>query len=219
MNIGTKRASITRTTIQRLPELASHDKEVLHSIIDEAFVCHIAFVSGEDVHCIPTAHWRTGDFFYIHGANGSRMIKALSEGAAVSVAITLIDGLVLARAAFNHSMNYRSVVIYGHFEVIQGREEKLVAFDMFMEKIARGRKDEVRPGNAKELAATSLLRLSLDEAAVKVSNTIPSDKAADIDRPIWTGVLPLAIARKPPICADSGSNLIIPDYVQHWTDR
>lgn len=218
MSDRTNTPSSTRTIIRRLPELASHDPAALHAIVDESYVCHIAFSSGDDTHCIPTAHWRSGNYIYIHGSNGSRMIKALSGGTNASVAITLIDGLVLAKAAFNHTMNYRSAVIYGQFETVEGNEEKLLAFDVLMDKIAKGRKDEVRRGNPKELAATTLLRLPLDEAAVKISNTSPTDKDDDVDLPVWTGILPLATTRKPPICSGSGQDQTIPDYARRWAD-
>ena len=190
-------ASTPRTTIRRLPELASRDRTTLHRIVDEAYVCHIAFGAGDDTHCIPTAHWRRGDDLYIHGSNGSRMIKALSAGAPASVAITLLDGLVLARSAFNHSMNYRSAVIYGRFDVVAGRDDKLAALDALMDKIAPGRKHDA-------------------EAAVKVSDSLPSDKDEDLALAVWTGVLPLKTTRGAPVHADG--NMPVPDYVRNWAE-
>ncbi|RQS37119.1 pyridoxamine 5'-phosphate oxidase family protein [Burkholderia sp. Bp8992] len=209
-------APTPRTTIRRLPELASHDRAMLHRIVDEAYVCHIAFGDGQDTHCIPTAHWRRGDDLHIHGSNGSRMIRALSAGAQACVAITLLDGLVLARSAFNHSMNYRSAVIYGQFEVVEGGAEKLAALDALMDKIAPGRRHEARPGNAKEINATSVLRISMDEAAVKISDSLPSDKDEDLALAVWTGILPLKTARGTPVHADG--NVPVPDYVRNWAD-
>ncbi|VWB63401.1 flavin-nucleotide-binding protein [Burkholderia arboris] len=206
----------SRTTIRRLPELANCDRAMLYRIVDDAYVCHIAFSAGEDTHCIPTAHWRRGDDLYIHGSNGSRMVKALSAGAPASVAITLLDGLVLAKSAFSHSMNYRSAVIYGQFDVVEGSAEKLEALDAFMDKIAAGRKHEARPGNSKELNATSVLRIALAEAAVKVSDSMPSDKDEDLELAVWSGILPLKTARGTPIHADG--NVPVPDYVRNWAD-
>ncbi|MBN3778422.1 pyridoxamine 5'-phosphate oxidase family protein [Burkholderia sp. Ac-20345] len=206
----------SRTTIRRLPELAQHDRAMLHRIVDAAYVCHIAFGAGEDTHCIPTAHWRRGDDLYIHGSNGSRMIKALSAGAQASVAITLLDGLVLARSAFNHSMNYRSAVIYGRFDIVEGSGDKLVALDALMDKIAPGRKHDARPGNEKELNATSVLRIALAEAAVKVSDSMPSDKDEDLALAVWTGILPLKTTRGEPVHADG--NMPVPDYVRNWAE-
>ncbi|WP_175917683.1 pyridoxamine 5'-phosphate oxidase family protein [Burkholderia pyrrocinia] len=208
----------SRTTIRRLPELANHDRAMLYRIVDDAYVCHIAFGDGQDTHCIPTAHWRRGDDLYIHGSNGSRMIKALSAGVQASVAITLLDGLVLARSAFSHSMNYRSAVIYGQFDAVEGSAEKLAALDAFMDKIAAGRKHEARPGNSKEINATSVLRISLAEAAVKVSDSLPSDKEEDLSLAVWAGVLPLKTTRGTPVHADGNDGVPVPDYVRNWAD-
>ena len=187
---------------------------MLHRIVDEAYVCHIAFGSGEDTHCIPTAHWRRGDYLYIHGSNGSRMIKALAAGTPASVAMTLLDGLVLARSAFNHSMNYRSAVIYGRFEMVEGSVDKLAALDALMDKIAPGRRHDARPGNEKEINATSVLRIALAEAAVKVSDSMPSDKDEDLALAVWTGILPLKMTRGAPVHAEG--SVPVPDYVRNW---
>lgn len=218
MNDQTPSSPTSRTTIRRLPELANHDRTMLHRIVDEAYVCHIAFGDGRDTHCIPTAHWRRGDDLYIHGSNGSRMIKALSAGAQASVAITLLDGLVLAKSAFSHSMNYRSAVIYGQFDVVDGGAAKLAALDAFMDKIAAGRKHEARPGNSKEINATSVLRISLAEAAVKVSDSPPSDKEEDLALAVWAGILPLKTTRGTPVHADGNGSVPVPDYVRNWAD-
>lgn len=218
MNDQTPSSPTSRTTIRRLPELANHDRTMLHRIVDEAYVCHIAFGDGRDTHCIPTAHWRRGDDLYIHGSNGSRMIKALSAGAQASVAITLLDGLVLAKSAFSHSMNYRSAVIYGQFDVVDSGAAKLAALDAFMDKIAAGRKHEARPGNSKEINATSVLRISLAEAAVKVSDSPPSDKEEDLALAVWAGILPLKTTRGTPVHADGNGSVPVPDYVRSWAD-
>ena len=219
MNNQRTAAPSPRTRIRRIPELASYERDALYQIIDDSYVCHIAFHDGENSHCIPTACWREGDFLYIHGSNGGRLTKMLSGGRQVSIAITHVDGLVLAKSAFSHTMNYRSAVIYGVFELIEEREQKLAAMDVFMDKIASGRKLEARPGNDKELAATSVLRIALAEAASKISNTMPVDKEEDVDLPVWAGVLPLRIVRGEPIHADNQANgnaLATPDYVKNW---
>lgn len=210
-------ASSRRTVIRRLPELANHDRAMLHQIIDEAYVCHIAFGMQGETHCIPTAHWRIDEHLYIHGSNGSRLLKALQGPQDVAVSIALIDGLVLAKSAFSHTMNYRSVVIYGRFEPVTGREAKLAALDAFMDKIAAGRKDEARHGDANELDATTLLRLSLAEVAVKVSDTQPQDKDEDKDLPVWAGVLPMRMAHLPPVPAPGNEDISAPRYVTEWT--
>lgn len=215
---STKSSPSARTKIRRLPELANHDRGMLYQIVDEAYVCHIAFAAGGETHCIPTAHWRKEDYLYIHGSNGSRLIKALSGSNEASVAITLVDGLVLAKSAFSHSMNYRSAVIYGQFELVQGKAEKLEALDVFMDKIAEGRKSEARPGNQKEISATTLLRLSLAEAAVKVSQSGPSDKEEDVDLAVWAGVLPLKMTAMAPVAADYSADVPVPAYVKNWAE-
>ena len=218
MNERITLAPTARTTIRRLPELANRDRSMLHEIVDEAYVCQIAFVAGDDTHCIPTAHWRKDDYLYIHGSNGSRMIKALAAGTQAAVGMTLVDGLVLAKSAFSHSMNYRSAVVYGVFEPVQDNADKLAALDTFMDKIAKGRKHEARPGNDKEINATSVLRIALTEAAVKVSASLPSDKEEDLGLPVWAGVLPLKTTRGIPIHFNCNGNVPVPDYVKNWAD-
>lgn len=210
-------ASTSRSKIRRIPELANYERQTLYAIIDEAYVCHIAFSHGESSHCIPTACWRIDDYLYVHGSNGGRLTKALLSGIQVSVAVTHIDGLVLAKSAFSHTMNYRSAVIYGEFEKIKSAAEKLAAMDAFMDKIAVGRKHEARPGNSQELAATSVMRIALNEAASKISNKGPVDKPEDAHLAVWAGVLPLATKRGEPIAADNGS-LATPDYVATWAN-
>lgn len=218
MNQRTNLPRSARTTIRRLPELANHDRETLYRIVDEAYVCHIAFNANDDTHCIPTAHWRKDDYLYIHGSNGSRMVKTLSSGVQAAVAITLLDGLVLAKSAFSHSMNYRSTVIYGQFEAVDGTVEKLAALDVFMDKIASGRRHEARPGNSKEINATSVLRISLAESAAKISDSPPSDKEEDLDLAVWAGILPLKTTRGTPIHSNGYEDVPVPDYVKNWAD-
>lgn len=218
MNERTTETLPARTTIRRLPEKANHDRAMLYGIVDEAYVCHVAFSVDGDTHCIPTAHWRKENDLYIHGSNGSRMIKALSGGTQASIAITLLDGLVLAKSAFNHSMNYRSAVVYGQFEIVEDAAEKRAALDLLMDKIAAGRKHEARPGNTKEINATRVLRISLAQAAVKVSASMPSDNEEDLGIPVWTGILPLKTARAAPIRCEAGASIAVPDYVRDWAD-
>lgn len=204
-----------RTRIRRLAELASYEKESLYSILDEAYACHVAFNDGKSTHCIPTAFWRIENYLYIHGSNGSRLAKALLSGEQASISIAHIDGLVLAKSAFSHTMNYRSAVIYGVFEQVRGGAKKMDALNAFMEKIAPGRETEARPGNDKELAATTVLRVPLDEVAVKISKSGPIDKPEDVDLLIWSGVLPLTVSRGEP--SSMGDSAIpIPKYVSNW---
>jgi nitroimidazol reductase NimA-like FMN-containing flavoprotein (pyridoxamine 5'-phosphate oxidase superfamily) len=202
-----------RTRVRRVAHRGDYDRATLNAIIDAAYVCHLAFADEHGVHCIPTACWREGDHLYIHGSNGSRMLKLAASGAQVCVTITHLDGLVLARSAFHHSMNYRSAVIYGAFEVIDGAA-KAASLDAFVERIAPGRSREVRGGDANELAATTVLRLPLDEAAAKVRTGGPLDDEADMTLPVWAGVLPLALQAQPPVvdAAPAGT----PGYVAAW---
>lgn len=218
MNKPSASAPTPRTRIRRLPELANYERHALYEIIDQAYVCHIAFNDGESTHCMPTACWRDEDYLYIHGSNGGRLTKTLLAGTQVSIAITHVDGLVLARSAFSHTMNYRSAVIYGVFEAVTGKNNKIAAMDAFMDKIATGRKHEARAGNDKELAATSVLRISLAEAAVKISNTNPVDKEEDLELQVWAGVLPLSVKHGEPIHTNNGV-IKTPEYVAQWATK
>ncbi len=215
MNKPTSSAPSPRTRVRRLSEKAIYEQQTLYAVIDEAYLCNIAFNDGSSTHCIPTACWRIGDALYVHGSNGGRLTKILLAGTQVSIAITHLDGLVLARSAFNHSMHYRSAVIYGTFELVEDKQAKIAAMDALMDKIATGRKHEARPGNAKELAATSVLRISLAEAACKISNGAPGDDEEDMQLPVWAGVLPMAVKHNEPIPADNGT-IPTPDYVTQW---
>ncbi|WP_028225566.1 pyridoxamine 5'-phosphate oxidase family protein [Paraburkholderia ferrariae] len=208
----------SRTRVRREAHRGLYDKATLHAIVDAAWLCHIAFADDHGVHCIPTACWREGEYLYIHGSNGSRMLKVAEAGAQVCVTITHLDGLVLARSAFNHSMNYRSAAIYGTFEVVSA-EHKAAALDAFMERLAPGRGGEARPGNSKELAATTVLRISLAEAASKVRTGGPNDDEEDLDRAVWAGVLPMALRPLPPEQDRPATGVVAPDYVSEWAHQ
>ena len=202
-----------RTRIRRIAENAHYDRATLHAILDAAYVCHVAFVDDKGTHCIPTACWREGEHLYIHGSNGGRLIKLLAQGTQACVTVTHIDGLVLARSAFNHSMNYRSAMVYGQFEKV---DEKAAALDTFMRHLAPGREHEARPGNSKELAATTVMRISLAEAACKVRTGGPNDDEEDMGVAAWAGVLPLVQLRGAPV-VDPLCAVPAPAYVQRWT--
>ena len=202
-----------RTEVKRGASKASWDPALLHAIVDAAYVCHIAFSDAHGTHCIPTACWRRGDFLYIHGSNGSRMLQRLAEQDCC-VTITHLDGLVLARSAFNHSMNYRSAMIYGRFETV-AESAKRRALEDFMDHLAPGRQAEVRPGNDKEYAATTVMRIPLAEAACKTRSGPPNDDEEDLGIAAWAGVLPLAQARGTPV-PDAHCTVAAPDYVCGW---
>jgi nitroimidazol reductase NimA-like FMN-containing flavoprotein (pyridoxamine 5'-phosphate oxidase superfamily) len=197
MDLKRSAAPSARTRVRRLPARAHYDAQAVHAIVDEALSCTIAFEWEGSVHAIPTAHWREGTHLYVHGAKASRTMKALPEVQAC-VSISLIDGLVLARSAFNHSMNYRAVVTYGRFERVDDPAAKLRSLEAFMDRIAPGRWAQLRPVTRKELDATTVLRLALDEASAKIRAWGPKDDAEDLGWPVWAGVLPLEIARLAP---------------------
>ena len=204
-----------RTRVRRIAENAHYERATLHAIIDAAYLCHIAFSDAKGTHCIPTACWREGEHLYVHGSNGGRLVKLLAQGAQECVTITHLDGLVLARTAFNHSMNYRSAMIYSIFERVDDEGDKRASMVAFMEKIAPGRQADVRAGNDKEFDATTILRIALDEAACKVRTGGPNDEPDDLALPAWAGVLPFVVLKGPPVkheacVADE------PAYVTAW---
>lgn len=205
-----------RTTLRRVPNRAHYDSDTLHAIIDAAYICHVAFNDEMGPHCIPTACWREGQHLYIHGSNGSRMLKVLAAGAQACVTVSHVDGLVLARSAFSHSMNYRSAIVYGQFEVVGGNDAKRASIDAFMEHILPGRGLDARPPSDKELNATTFLRISLDEAVCKVRTGGPNDDPPDMDWPAWSGVLPLAVQRGAAVPHEA-CDQPVPAYVEGWT--
>ena len=180
-----------RTEVRRKSDRADYDRATIEAIVDEALICTIAFQHGGSVHCLPTSCWRVGDHLYIHGANNSRMTRALLAGEC-SVCIAHLDGLVLARSAFHHSMNFRSVVIYGRFEEVVGPDYKLAAFNAFVDFVSPGRSTLVREPSAAEISGTKLLRISLHEAAAKMRSGGVIDADDDMAVPVWAGVVPLA---------------------------
>lgn len=194
-----------RTQIRRKPQRGHYDFATVAAIVDAALICQIAFNEGDSVHCLPTACWRVGNYLYIHGASNSRLTRTLS-GSDCSVCIAHLDGLVLARSAFHHSMNFRSVVIYGRFVAVDDPEEKKRVLAAFVEHVSPGRSALVRPASSAEVAGTAVLRLSLDEAAAKIRNWGVEDDADDLAIPVWAGVIPLRMTAGAAIpeagCAD-----------------
>ncbi len=182
-----------RTRVHRLPARASYDRDACNAILDEALVCHVGFEIDGQPFVIPTTFARIEDLLYVHGAAASRMLRTLAEGVAVCVTVTLLDGLVLARSAFHHSMNYRSVVILGVATEVATGDEKRRALDAIVERVGAGRTREVRPPNEKELTATKVLRLSIQEASVKSRTGGPIDDPEDATIPCWAGHIPLRI--------------------------
>ncbi len=188
-----------RTRVVREPHRGSFDRDAIYKILDEGFVCHVGFTINEQPYVIPTMFARVGDAIYFHGSAASRMLRGVSSGIAVCITVTLIDGLVLARSVFNHSMNYRSVVALGHATLVDAPEEKLATLRAFTEKILPGRWNDARQPNEKELKATSILRLPLSEVSAKMRAGDVQDDEPDYALPVWAGILPLRLAASKPI--------------------
>lgn len=188
-----------RTRLRRLPERGSHDWELIAGILDEALVCHVGFVVEGRPVVIPTAHARAGTTLYLHGAPASRMLRTLAGGVDVCVTVTLLDGLVLARSLFHHSINYRSVVCFGRAVEVRGLDEKREALRGFAEHVLPGRAGEVREPSIGELKATRVLALQIDEASAKLRSGPPVDDEEDLALPVWAGVLPVALAAGRPV--------------------
>ena len=180
-----------RTRVIREPERGVYDRAAAYQILDEGFICHVGFVVEGQPFVIPTGYGRAGDNLYIHGSAASRMLRRLDQGVAVCVTVTLLDGLVLARSVFNHSMNYRSVVILGTAQAVNDPGEKLQALHLLSEHILPGRWAEARQPNERELKATLVMRLPITEFSAKVRQGPPMDDEPDYAFPIWAGVIPL----------------------------
>jgi uncharacterized protein len=188
-----------RTTVRRLPKRAVYDRAAIHAILDEGLVCHVGFVAGGQPFVIPTTYGRVEDRLYVHGSAASRMIREVAGGIPVCVTVTLLDGLVLARSAFHHSMNYRSVVVLGQAREVVEPAEKAAALTAIVDHVVAGRSAESRGPNESELRATRVLCLSLDEASAKVRTGPPLDDEEDYALPHWAGVIPLRLVPQPPV--------------------
>ncbi|HEY9804517.1 MAG TPA: pyridoxamine 5'-phosphate oxidase family protein [Leptolyngbyaceae cyanobacterium] len=207
-----------RTTVKRAPKRANYETETIYQILDEGLVCHIGFVAEGQPFVIPTAYGRVEDTLYIHGSPASRMLRTLQQGIDVCVSVTLIDGLVLGRSAFHHSMNYRSVVVFGKASLVEDAEEKLAALKAFTEHVILGRWEEVRSPSRNELAQTIVLSLPLTEASAKIRTGDPIDDEADYQIPVWAGQIPLKLTATTPI-NDSrlDPQIKVPAYLSNYT--
>lgn len=206
-----------RTRLRRLPDRGGYDRDIIYAILDEAFICHVGFAVDEQPYVIPTGYARIGDDLYIHGSSASRMLRNLAKGIDVCVTVTLIDGLVLARSAFHHSINYRSVVILGKADLVEDAKEKHTVLEAFTEHVVPGRWAEVRWPTELELKATSVLKLSITEASAKIRTGDPKDDEEDYAMNVWAGVLPLRLATAEPI-ADSrlADGITVPNHVLNY---
>jgi nitroimidazol reductase NimA-like FMN-containing flavoprotein (pyridoxamine 5'-phosphate oxidase superfamily) len=205
-----------RSRVRRLAERGSYDPASAYAILDEGLVCHVGLSTPDGPVVIPTLYARDGDRLLLHGSVASRLLRsASSEGAQICVTVTLIDGLVLARSAFHHSMNYRSVVVFGQAQRIDDLDEKRAAMDVLVEALVPGRSADARAPSEVELRQTAVLALPLHELSVKVRDGGVKDEEEDLDLPVWAGVLPLPIVPGAPVPdpLQAGDALPVPDYV------
>ena len=206
-----------RTRVVREAHRGVYERAAAYEILDEGFICHVGFVLDGQPFVIPTAYGRSGDNLYIHGSAASRMLRNLDKGVAVCITVTLLDGLVLARSAFHHSMNYRSVVVFGRASAVTDRVEKMSAFRALVEHVNPGRWDHVRPPNENELRSTLVLALALGEASAKVRTGPPIDDEADYALPVWAGELPLRTMPGAPIDDPRlAPGTVVPEHVTGW---
>ena len=206
-----------RTQVKRLPKRGHYERETVYSILDTAFVCHVGFCVDGQPFVIPTNFGRSGDTLYLHGSAASRMLKTLSGGVPVCVTVTHVDGLVLARSAFHHSVNYRSVVILGKAQLVEDPAEKMEALRIFTEHVMKGRWNDVRIPTEQELKATIVLSLPLEEVSAKVRTGGPIDDEADYALPVWAGVLPLETVAKTPLPdAQRKNDPPVPEYLKNY---
>jgi uncharacterized protein len=208
------------TTLKRRPDRGSFDRITINAILDEGFVCHVGFAVDGQPFVIPTSYVRVGDQLFIHGSAANRMLSSLSEGIPVCVTVTLVDGLVLARAAFRHSINYRSVVILGTARRVENAEDKVAALHAFMEHVIPGRWAEVRKPSEQELSATTVVSVPLAEVSAKIRTGPPKDEQVDYAVPVWAGELPLLVQPGTPLADPSTSTTKpVPDYVLRYARR
>jgi len=213
--------SITdRSRIKRKPERGLYDRETIYQILDEALICHVGFVENKQPYVIPINFARVGDTIFLHGAIASRLLKHIAVGHALCVEVTLVDGLVLARSVFNHSINYRSVVLFGSGRLVEEDQAKLAALEAITEHLIPGRWREARLPNAKELKATSVVEIKIDEGSAKVRSGPPGDDEADYALPVWAGVLPLREMALSPVPDDGmAQDIAAPAYITNYSRK
>ncbi len=213
----TSYAPSERTVPTRSRERASYDRDLVHAILDEGYVCHLGFVRDGAPVVLPTLYGRVGERLYVHGSTGSRPLRMAGQadpGLAVCLTVTHVDGLVLARSAFHHSINYRSVVVHGIAHEVVDEEERRTALDALVDHVVPGRSHDSRRANTKELAATAVIRLDLEEVSAKVRTGGPNDEPEDASLPHWTGVVPLTRGYGAPVpAADLDPAITLPDYL------
>ena len=206
-----------RTKLKRLPKRGHFDRETVYAILDEGFICHVGFVMDGQPFVIPTGYARAGDKLYLHGSQASRMLRSLAGGLDACVTVTIVDGLVLARSAFHHSMNYRSVLVFGRATLVDEPKEKYEALVALSEHIVPGRWADVREPNEQEMKQTTVLCLPLEEASAKIRTGPPLDDEEDYALPMWAGVVPLKLTAGEPINDPRlPADIPVPDYAAHY---
>ena len=204
-----------RSRLKRIPERGRYDRQSIYPILDEALICHVGFQVDGQPYVIPTNFARDGDTIVVHGAKASRMIKLIATGQPVCVTVTLLDGIIFARSVFEHSMRYRSVVAFGCGVLLDAEAEKIEALRLITEHLCPGRWEDARQPNAKELAATSVARIMIEEASAKIQDGNPADYPEDLALPYWAGVLPLTQQAKTPLDSpDLAAGIPTPDYMR-----
>lgn len=207
-----------RSTVKRLPQRAVYDLAAIHAILDEGLVCHVGFSCEDRPFVIPTIYVRIGEQIYLHGSPASRMLQTLAKGAEASIAVTLVDGLVLARSAFHHSINYRSVVLFGRGAAVEDDSQKLSVLQALTDHIMPGRWNEVRTPSGDELRRTLVVEVPIDEASAKVRVGPPLDDEPDYDWPAWAGVLPLRLTPSAPVPDPRlAAGIVPPQYLADYT--
>ena len=206
-----------RTKLKRLPKRGHFDRETVYAILDEGFICHVGFVVDEQPFVIPTGYARVDDKLYIHGSQASRMLRSLAGGLDACVTVTIVDGLVLARSAFHHSINYRSVLVFGRATLVEDPKEKYDALVSLSEHIVRGRWADVREPNEVEMKLTTVLCLPMEEASAKVRTGPPLDDEEDYALPMWAGVVPLKLVAGEPVNDPRlPDGVPVPEYASHY---
>jgi nitroimidazol reductase NimA-like FMN-containing flavoprotein (pyridoxamine 5'-phosphate oxidase superfamily) len=209
-----------RNNVKRLPERGHYDAATIYPIIDAALICHVGFALDGQPFVIPTLFARQDDTILLHGAKGSRLLRHIQSGGEVCITITLVDGIVLARSVFHHSINYRSVVLFGKGAVIAGEQAQLQALESFTERLIPGRWQDARPPNAIELKQTTVIAVQIESASAKIRSGPPGDEAGDLDLPVWAGVLPLRqIAGAPLADPQLRPSVELPDYIRDFDVR
>lgn len=206
-----------RNEVRRYAKRGKYDRDTIYPILDEALVCHVGFAIDGQPYVIPTIHARMGDELLIHGLKGGRMLEHINAGHPVCVTVTLLDGLVMARTVFNHSMNYRSAVLFGRGATIEDPARKLAALECLTEHVSRGRWAEARQPNAKELKVTTIIALEIESASAKIRQGAPGDDGEDLAFPVWAGVIPLPVVPQTPVRDPKQTDeLPLPEYLANY---